>query len=287
MDKKYIISYSIPSKKKHLRIKSSIPYTIIQTMKTNRVPQKMYNAAMSWSNKNPEYDYEFFDDNRIIEFIKSNYDDNILTKFMVINIGAAKADFFRWLYLYKYGGVYIDIDSECLNPIHNLSKKYQNINNIFISKSIWTQLKDVGFDYKGHRINHNLIFSSPNHFLLKKAIDNSLLVFNKAYKNKKNIQMPQDLCGPSVLGISLNIILNRSRLSHFFPNVFKFNRKLGNFTVILLSPDLVLNYIMPKYQGYGMHYGKYSPPAFSFIQCKKYLNENNIDMNGNKLNLIN
>ena len=28
-------------------------------------------------------------------------------------------------------------------------------------------------------------------------------------------------------------------------------------------------------------------PAFSFIQCKKYLNENNIDINGNKLNLIN
>ena len=72
--------------------------------------------------------------------------------------------------------------------------------------------------------------------------------------------MPQDLCGPSVLGISLNIILNRSKLSHFYPNVFKFDRKLGNFTVILLSPDLVLNYIMPKYEGYGMHYGKYSPP---------------------------
>ena len=94
MDNKYIIPYSIPSKNKHLRINSSIPYTIIQTMKTNSVPKKMYKAAMSWSDKNPQYDYEFFDDNRIIEFIKSNYDDNILTKFMVIKYRSCKSRFF-------------------------------------------------------------------------------------------------------------------------------------------------------------------------------------------------
>ena len=67
-------------------------------MKTNVVPETMYNASQSWITNNPEYDYEFFDDARCIKFIKEHYDNNILTKFMIINVGAAKADFFRWLY---------------------------------------------------------------------------------------------------------------------------------------------------------------------------------------------
>ena len=141
MTELFNIHYTIHATQKTLRTSSSIPYTIIQTMNTNKLPEKMYLTAMSWSIKNPEYDYEFYDDNRIIEFIKNNYNKNILTKFMVINSGAAKADFFRWLYLNKYGGVYIDIDSECLKPIKEIIKTYPKwawAGNIFcLALGLW------------------------------------------------------------------------------------------------------------------------------------------------------
>ncbi len=37
--------------------------------------------------------------------------------FKCINIGAAKADFFRYAILYKKGGIYLDVDSRILHPI--------------------------------------------------------------------------------------------------------------------------------------------------------------------------
>lgn len=89
------IHYSVKAKDITKRRVRPIPYTIIQTMKTNQVPKDMFLASQSWIKHNPEYDYEFFDDDRCIQFIKDNYNNNILTKFMVINTGAGKADFFR------------------------------------------------------------------------------------------------------------------------------------------------------------------------------------------------
>lgn len=293
MTKLFIIPYSIPAKKTSLRTASSIPYKIIQTMKTNNVPEKMYLSAMSWSKKNPEYDYEFFDDNRIIKFIKNNYNKNILTKFMVINSGAAKADFFRWLYLYKHGGIYVDIDSVCLKPINEITKQYQNNKNVFISKSLlynnvqfWPSLKNIGY-----RINHNLIIASPHHILLKKSINYSLRVFNDAFKRKKNIKLPQNLCGPSILGFTLNLSLNKPKLTLNYPGNYNIH-EVNNFRVILLNSRYVRNYINPKYTGYdidekitsGPHYNLPGVFAFSYIKCKKYLEQNKIDFFGNNLN---
>jgi mannosyltransferase OCH1-like enzyme len=61
--------------------------------------------------KNPAYDYQFYDDARIENFLKEEFEPEIYDIYKKINIGAAKADFFRYAILYKKGGVYLDIDS--------------------------------------------------------------------------------------------------------------------------------------------------------------------------------
>jgi len=61
--------------------------------------------------KNQEYSYEFYDDNRIEQFLSSEFDQNMLELYRKLNIGAAKADFFRYAVLLKKGGIYLDIDS--------------------------------------------------------------------------------------------------------------------------------------------------------------------------------
>ena len=45
-----------------------IPYHIFQTFKQRNVPKKMFLATETWKNKNPEYDYKFFDDNDILDY---------------------------------------------------------------------------------------------------------------------------------------------------------------------------------------------------------------------------
>ena len=93
-----------------------IPKIIWQTMKTNRVPVFMKNYADSWTELNPEYEYRFYDDDDIIDFIKTDFPD-YLEGYKKIKYGASKADLWRYLVIYKYGGVYADIDCKCINPL--------------------------------------------------------------------------------------------------------------------------------------------------------------------------
>ena len=60
---------------------------------------------------NPEYEYQFFNDDDIDKFIKAEFDTDIYEQYKRLNIGAAKADFFRYAVLFKRGGIYLDIDS--------------------------------------------------------------------------------------------------------------------------------------------------------------------------------
>ncbi|MBU1371861.1 MAG: glycosyl transferase [Bacteroidetes bacterium] len=89
----------------------AIPKVIYQTFKSKELPLITKWHIKKFLKNNPEYIYEFYDDLRIEEFFESNYDSEWLKAYQKLNIGAAKADFFRYAILYKKGGVYLDIDS--------------------------------------------------------------------------------------------------------------------------------------------------------------------------------
>ena len=67
---KCIKKYIKAETKSHYGKCQMIPRKIFQTMETNCVPVKMKNAAESWSLKNPDYEYNFFDNNDRREFLK-------------------------------------------------------------------------------------------------------------------------------------------------------------------------------------------------------------------------
>ena len=93
-----------------------VPKTIWQTMKTSAVPPTMRDWADSWIKLNPEYDYNFLDDEEIRKFIRSSFPD-YLRAFEKTVHGASKADLWRYLVMFRYGGVYADIDCICLKPL--------------------------------------------------------------------------------------------------------------------------------------------------------------------------
>ena len=76
-----------------------IPKTIVQTYKTSRLPLLTRWHIRNMNKANPEYSYEFFDDAAIIKFIKAEYGQEMLDVYGRLDIGAAKADFFRYAYL--------------------------------------------------------------------------------------------------------------------------------------------------------------------------------------------
>lgn len=95
-----------------------IPKIIWQTMKTNKVPDFMNTYARTWMDLNPEYVYRFHDDDDVIEFITTSFPE-YLEEYSKLTYGASKADLWRYLIMYKYGGVYADMDCKCINPLRN------------------------------------------------------------------------------------------------------------------------------------------------------------------------
>ncbi|WP_312242578.1 glycosyltransferase family 32 protein [Pantoea sp.] len=64
---------------------------------------------------NNGWEHHFYDEKAIVAFIARHYSDRYLKAYLQIDkkYGAARADFFRYLVIYKLGGVYLDVKSSC------------------------------------------------------------------------------------------------------------------------------------------------------------------------------
>jgi mannosyltransferase OCH1-like enzyme len=92
----------------------AIPKVIYQTNKTDRIPWLIRLHIRRFLRKNKDYRYEFYDDERIDRFVREAYPPTVYEAYSRLLIGAAKADFFRYAILYKYGGIYLDLDGQIL-----------------------------------------------------------------------------------------------------------------------------------------------------------------------------
>lgn len=95
---------------------SQIPKIIIQTWKTENIPEKYRNLVDSVKQKNPDYEYKFFTDLEIETFLRENY-PNYYETYTKLPIKIQKIDFFRYIAIYHYGGFYFDLDMNALQPL--------------------------------------------------------------------------------------------------------------------------------------------------------------------------
>ncbi len=97
-----------------------IPKIIYQTFKSSKLPL-INRLAVKWLKlRNKDYHYEFYDDQRIEAFLLAEYGQEVLDVYSRLNIGAAKADFFRYAILYKKGGIYLDIDAYMFGSLNDI-----------------------------------------------------------------------------------------------------------------------------------------------------------------------
>ena len=100
----------------------AIPKIIHQTYASANVPAEIAANIERLQAMNPGWQYAFYDDAAIEVFIRRYYDLDMLALYQRINpvYGAARADFFRYLLVYQFGGVYLDIKSTALQPLDTL-----------------------------------------------------------------------------------------------------------------------------------------------------------------------
>lgn len=107
-----------------------IPKIIWQTYKDpfDQLQPYMIGAVNTWKEKNPEYEYRYMDDMQAADFVLKEYGKEWHDIFISLPVGVMRGDLWRYMIIYKYGGVYTDLDTECINPISNwLNEEYDMI----------------------------------------------------------------------------------------------------------------------------------------------------------------
>ena len=126
---------------------------------------------------NPGWSHVAFDDETLKEFIKSNYGYVELQTYLRIetSYGAARADYFRYLLLYKNGGVWLDAKTR-------IDKKLDEIvrpeDEFLIAQWTNDQTNEANELFWGPRskipVSEFLtwcIFSKPRHLFLEKVVE--------------------------------------------------------------------------------------------------------------------
>ena len=98
---------------------TEIPRIIHQTWKTKNLSEFYRRCKDTWIMFNPSFEYRLYDDNDCKQFIKTHYNKYFKT-YSEMTKPVEKADLFRYLVIYHYGGVYADMDTSCLMPIDKL-----------------------------------------------------------------------------------------------------------------------------------------------------------------------
>jgi len=94
-----------------------IEKNLIQTFFATELHPRVVEKIDRMRELNPKHRYLFFNDEDILAFIREHYDADILRQYRRLAVGAARADFFRYLAVYRLGGVYCDMDSTIDVPI--------------------------------------------------------------------------------------------------------------------------------------------------------------------------
>lgn len=98
----------------------AIPKIIHQTVEEKRGLHPRFAANVGrLISLNPQWRHVLYDDDDRAAFISNHYGSDMLGYYTSINpiYGAARADLFRYLALYKLGGVYLDIKSTVTRPL--------------------------------------------------------------------------------------------------------------------------------------------------------------------------
>lgn len=194
-----------------------IPLNIYQTWHTKQLPEYMQKNVNMIIRNNPAFKHHLYDDNDCREFIKNNFDINVLNAFDSLIPGAYKADLWRYCILYKNGGIYLDI-------------KYTHVNNFkFINL---TEKEHYVLDIDKFNIYNALMVCLPNNPFLLSAIE-------KIVENVKNKYYGFNCLHPTGPGLLGNIIPNEIKqtidLNHEFYLTFENKYIFFNGYLILRS----------------------------------------------------
>lgn len=213
---------AVKTKLNHKKLSSgsmNIPKIIHQTYPSNEVPSIIAQNISKIKKLNPDWEYRFYDDSDQEAFIRSHYSEEILTAYRRINplYGAARADFFRYLLIYKVGGVWLDIKSTMMQ---NLDIALRQNDKFIISQWIYEypymELKHVA----GGEFQQWHIISAQNNPLIKAVIQSVLKNIHNYTPEKYGVGKIGVLRTTGSIAYTLAIAPLLKHYPHSFVNIY-------------------------------------------------------------------
>lgn len=94
---------------------SIIPLIFYTCWHTKDLPPLMKENYNLLVEQNPEFTHHLYDEDDCRNFIKNNFDDDVLHAYNSLIPCSYKSDLWRYCVLYKNGGIYMDIKYKCAN----------------------------------------------------------------------------------------------------------------------------------------------------------------------------
>jgi hypothetical protein len=162
---------------------AAIPRIIHQTYPDahRKLPSILAENVQKITALNPGWEHRLYDDVDIANFIESTYGPRVLEYYNRLNekYGAARADLFRYLLLYKQGGVYLDIKASLERPLDSvlladdvyvLSRWRNRKGEQFEGWGIHSRLRQIG----RQEFQQWHIIAAPGHPFLRAVIERVL-----------------------------------------------------------------------------------------------------------------
>jgi hypothetical protein len=102
-----------------MELDTMIPRIIHQTWRDENIPRAWVPYVESWKALHPDWEYRLWTDNANRVLIEEHYPD-LLATYDSYSYAIQRADAVRYCLLHRYGGVYVDMDIECLRPLDDL-----------------------------------------------------------------------------------------------------------------------------------------------------------------------
>jgi len=127
------------------------------------------NLDNSWKSKNPDYEYMFWDEGKMKALIKNKY-PQYLDHWNNYRYMHQKIDFFKYLLMDYYGGIYADVDAKCLKSFDDLLKH----NGVVVCETMTNKVESYMTFGTTESVNNGVILSTRGHPFWKWYIDKIL-----------------------------------------------------------------------------------------------------------------
>ena len=201
--------------------------------KSKTLFKKFHKYQNSWMVKNPTWKYVLWSEKMALAFMKLKFPE-YLDLYNSYPYAIQRIDVVRYFLLYEYGGLYADMDTECITPIDAFRKTF--------SKKLY--LVETGNKAFNNHVSNLMMFSEPKHVFWKSLFLELALNAKQPWYFSKHLLIMYTT-GPA--------FLNRVFLK------FKFKYKINVFPQELFNPYCLgmdkINNFQVKEKAHVIHYG--------------------------------